>query len=200
MKAVLCEVLGVPDDLQVRDIDLPPAPESNQIKVALKARGVAFTDLLMIAGDYQVKPELPFVVGGEGAGVVLEVGSSVSGFAAGDRVLCPGGCVEQVVVDADRATRLPESVAFDTAAAFRANYATALYGMQRGRLAEGETLLVHGAAGGVGLAAVDVGKLLGEAGRNRARFAVREPEEISNNVGDNILLAMRMSVNSYLAD
>jgi NADPH:quinone reductase len=161
MKGVFCERLGGPDDLVVRDVDPPPSPAAGEIKVALAARGVAFTDVLMIAGEYQVKPELPFVVGGEGAGTVLEVGEGVSGFAVGDRVLCPGGCIEQVLVAAERATRLPDSVDFGAAAAFRANYATALYGLQRGRLRGGEVLLVHGAAGGVGLAAVDVGKLMG---------------------------------------
>ncbi len=161
MQAVLCEKLGGPDDLVVRDVEEPPAPGAGEVKVALAARGVAFTDLLMIAGEYQVKPQLPFVVGGEGAGVVLEVGADVSGLAPGDRVLSPGGCVEQVVVRAERVTRLPGTVDFAAAAAFRANYATALHGLQRGRLQPGETLLVHGAAGGVGLAAVDVGKLMG---------------------------------------
>lgn len=161
MKAVLCEKLGGPDDLVVKDVPEPPAPGPGQVKVALAARGVAFTDVLMIAGEYQVKPELPFVVGGEGAGTVVEAGDNVVDLAVGDRVLCPGGCVEQVVVDASRATRLPETVDLAAAAAFRANYATALYGLQRGRLKGGETLLVHGAAGGVGLAAVDVGKLMG---------------------------------------
>lgn len=161
MKGVFCERLGGPDDLVVNEVAPPPAPAPGEIKVALAARGVAFTDVLMIAGEYQVKPELPFVVGGEGAGTVIEVGDGVSDFAVGDRVLCPGGCIEQVVVAADRATRLPDSVDFGAAAAFRANYATALYGLQRGRLQGGEVLLVHGAAGGVGLAAVDVGKLMG---------------------------------------
>lgn len=161
MQTVLCESLGTPDDLVVREIDPPGSPGVGEIKVALRARGVAFTDLLMIAGEYQVKPDLPFVVGGEGAGEVLEVGAQVDGFKPGDRVLCPGGCVEQVLVAAARATLLPETVDFSAAAAFRANYATALYGLQRGRLVADETLLVHGAAGGVGLAAVDVAKLLG---------------------------------------
>ncbi len=161
MKAVFCERLGGPDDLVVKEVEEPGAPGPGQIKVALAARGVAFTDVLMIAGEYQIKPEMPFVVGGEGAGTVLAVGEGVDGLAVGDRVLCPGGCVEQVVVAATQATRLPDSVDLAAAAAFRANYATALYGMQRGRLAAGETLLVHGAAGGVGLAAVDVGKLMG---------------------------------------
>jgi NADPH2:quinone reductase len=161
MKAVFCERLGTPDDLVVREIDPPGAPGPGQLKVALRARGVAFTDVLMIAGEYQIKPAVPFIVGGEGAGEVLAVGEGVTGFAVGDRVLCPGGCVEQVLVAAERATLLPPTVPFDAAAAFRANYATALYGMQRARLQGGETLLVHGAAGGVGLAAVDIGKLMG---------------------------------------
>jgi NADPH2:quinone reductase len=161
MKAVFCEKLGGPDDLVMREIDDPPPPGPGQVQVALAARGVAFTDVLMIAGEYQVKPTLPFVVGGEGAGTVVAVGDGVEDLAPGDRVLCPGGCVEQVVVDAARVTRLPPTVAFGAAAAFRANYATALYGLQRARLVAGETLLVHGAAGGVGLAAVDVGKLMG---------------------------------------
>ena len=161
MRAVYCETLGTPNDLVIRDIDPPGPPGAGEIKVMLKARGIAFTDLLMIKGEYQVKPELPFVVGGEGAGVVLEVGPDVDAFSLGDRVLCPGGCVEQVVVSANRVTKLPDNVGFEAAAAFRANYATGLYGLQRGRLAAGETLLVHGAAGGVGLAAVDLGKLMG---------------------------------------
>lgn len=161
MKAVFCEALGTPDDLVVREIDPPPAPGAGEVKVALAARGVAFTDVLMVAGEYQIKPELPFVVGGEAAGVVLEIGAGVEHIEVGNRVLCPGGCVEQIVISADRVTLLPDTVDFAAAAAFRANYATALYGLQRGRLESGETLLVHGAAGGVGLAAVDVGKLLG---------------------------------------
>lgn len=179
MKAVMCEKLGGPDDLVVRELDEPPAPAAGQVKVVLAARGVAFTDVLMIAGEYQVKPALPFVVGGEAAGTVLEVGAGVTGVAVGDRVLCPGGCVEQVVVDAARVTRLPETVDLAAAAAFRGNYATALYGLQRGRLQPGETLLVHGAAGGVGLAAVDVGKLMGAsviatASTEAKRAAARE--------------------------
>jgi NADPH2:quinone reductase len=161
MKAVFCEKLGTPDDLVVREIDPPGAPGPGQIKVWINARGVAFTDVLMAAGEYQVKPELPFVIGGEGAGVVTEVGPEVEDFSIGDRVLCSGGCVEQVLVDVDRVTRLPDTVGFEAAAAFRANYATGLYGLQRARLEKGETLLVHGAAGGVGLAAVDLGKHLG---------------------------------------
>jgi len=161
MKAVYCEKLGGPDDLVVREIPEPAAPGDGQVKVAIEARGVAFTDVLMVAGEYQVKPELPFIVGGEGAGRVLEVGPGVENLRVGDAVLTPGGCVEQVNVAASRVTRLPAGVNLEAAAAFRSNYATAYYAMQRAQMQAGETLLVHGAAGGVGLAAVDIGKLYG---------------------------------------
>ena len=161
MKAVLCEKLGTPDDLVVRDIEEPGPPQAGEIRVALKARGVSYTDLLTIAGEYQVKPTLPFIVGGEAAGRVLETGPGVKGLRVGDAVLTSGGCVEQVVVSAGRATAIPAGADLQQAAAFRSNYATALYALQRARLSAGETLLVHGAGGGVGLAAVDVGKLLG---------------------------------------
>ncbi len=161
MKAVYCEKLGGPEDLVVREIPEPGAPGEGEVKVALEARGVAFTDVLMVAGEYQVKPELPFIVGGEGAGRVIAVGAGVADLRVGDAVLTQGGCVEQVIVSAARVTRLPEGVNLEAAAAFRANYATAYYAMQRANLQAGETLLVHGAAGGVGLAAVDIGKLYG---------------------------------------
>jgi NADPH2:quinone reductase len=131
------------------------------VKVALRARGVSFVDVLVIAGQYQTKREVPFIPGGEAAGTVVEVGPGVSEVAPGDRVLVPGGYADEVVVPAARVIPLPDAVSFETAAAFRSSYATAYYGLQRGRLAAGEVLLVHGAGGGVGLAAVDVGKLLG---------------------------------------
>jgi len=161
MKAVYCEKLGTPDDLVVREVEPPGPPGEGQVQVAIAARGVAFTDVLMVAGQYQVKPELPFVVGGEGAGRITAIGKGVTGLAVGDAVLTPGGCIEAVNVAAGRVTRLPDGVDLEAAASFRANYATAYYAMQRARLSAGETLLVHGAAGGVGLAAVDIGKLYG---------------------------------------
>lgn len=161
MKAVLCEKLGSPEDLAIRDVEPPGPPGEGQVKVALRARGVSFSDVLRVSGEYQHKQPLPFVVGREGAGTVLEVGPGVTGIEPGDRVLSPGGCAEQVVVDAARVRRLPEPVSFEIGAAFGSNYATALYGLQRARLQVGETLLVHGAAGGVGLPAVELGKLLG---------------------------------------
>jgi NADPH2:quinone reductase len=160
MRAIVCERLGDPEHLVLREVP-SPTPGPGEVKVALRARGVSFVDVLVIAGQYQTKREVPFIPGGEAAGVVVEVGSEVQHVAPGDRVLVPGGYVDEVVAPAARVTPLPATVSFEAAAAFRSNYTTAYYGLQRGRLAAGEVLLVHGAAGGVGLAAVDVGKLLG---------------------------------------
>lgn len=161
MKAAFCETLDGPDGVAVRDIDDPGPPGEGQIRVAVGACGVSFADLLMTRGGYQVKPPLPFVLGGEAAGRVVAVGADAGGFEVGDPVLLSAGCVEEAVVDAARATRIPPGVDIEAAASFRSNYTTALYGLQRGRLRAAETLLVHGAGGGVGLAAVDVGKLTG---------------------------------------
>jgi NADPH2:quinone reductase len=160
MKAVLCEKLGAPDDLVIREIP-SPTPGAEEVKVALHARGVSYVDVLQIAGQYQVKRELPFIPGSEAAGVVVEIGVGVDLVKSGDRVLLPAGFAEEAVVAAAQVTRLPDAVSFETAAAFRSSYTTAYYALQRGRLQAGEVLLVHGAAGGVGLAAVDMGKLLG---------------------------------------
>src|SRR5215471_10265196 len=160
MRAIFCEKLGGPEELVLREVP-SPVPGPGEVKVALRARGVSFVDVLMIAGQYQVKRELPFIPGGEAAGVVAEVGAGVEGVKPGDRVLAPGGFAEETVVAAQRVTPLPDAVSFETAAAFRSSYCTAYYALQRGRLRAGETLLVHGAAGGVGLAAVDLGRLLG---------------------------------------
>jgi NADPH:quinone reductase len=160
MRAIVCEKLGDPEHLVLREVP-SPLVGPGEVKVALKARGVSFVDVLVIAGQYQTKREVPFIPGGEAAGVVVEVGPGVKNVAPGDRVLAPGGYADEAVVPAARVIPLPDTVSFETAAAFRSAYATAYYGLQRGRLAAGEVLLVHGAAGAVGLAAVDVGKLLG---------------------------------------
>jgi NADPH2:quinone reductase len=122
---------------------------------------VSFVDVLTIAGQYQVKREPPFIPGSEAAGVVVEMGPGVAHVSPGDRVMVPAGFADEAVVAAARVTPLPPGVSFEAGAAFRANYSTAYYALQRGRLQAGEVLLVHGAAGGVGLGAVDVGKLLG---------------------------------------
>jgi len=161
MKVVYCVKHGSHEDLEVRDIDPPGAPGQDQVKVDIEARGIQFSDLVRIAGNYQDKGGLPFVVGGEASGVVSEIGDAVTNVAVGDRVLTPGGCVEQINISSRAVRQIPEGVDMKVAASFQNNYATAYYGMQRANLQAGETLLVHGAAGGVGLAAVDIGKLYG---------------------------------------
>ena len=161
MKAVHCARHGTHQDLELVEIDRPGSPGPGQVKVAMACRGIQFSDLVRIAGEYQVKSPLPFVVGGEGAGTITELGDGVTGLSVGDQVLCPGGCVEEINLSARAVTRIPAGVDLQIAASFRNNYATAYYGLQRGTLAAGETLLVHGSAGGVGLAAVDLGKLFG---------------------------------------
>ena len=161
MKAIHCTQNGTYKDLEIVDIPEPGNPEPHQIQVDLSVRGIQFSDLVRFTGEYQVKTPHPFVVGGEAGGTVAAVGAEVEDFAVGDLVLCPGGCVERINISAKAATKVPAGVDLTIAASFRNNYATAYYGLQRGQLEAGETLLVHGAAGGVGLAAVDIGKLFG---------------------------------------
>jgi NADPH:quinone reductase len=172
MKAVLCNAYGPPDSLRVEELPTP-VPDAGQVRVALHARGVSFTDLLRIAGEYQVKDTVPFIPGGEASGEVVEVGQQVTDVAVGDRVLCGGGFAQETVQCAASVIVLPPDTDLKRAAAFRSNYMTAYYGLQRARLKAGDTLLVHGAAGGVGLAAVDVGKLLGARVIATARNAER---------------------------
>lgn len=161
MKAVQCVKHGSHRDLQVRDIDPPGPPANNEIQVNLRARAIQFSDLVRFEGNYQVQSPLPFTVGGDASGAITAVGEAVADFKPGDLVLCPGGCTEIVNVQASAATALPQGVDPVIAASFRNNYLTAYDGLMRARLQPGETLLVHGSAGGVGLAAVDLGKLLG---------------------------------------
>lgn len=164
MKAVLCKAYGPPESLMIEDI-ASPRPEKGQVVVAVKACGVDFPDTLIIQGKYQFKPPMPFSPGGEVAGVVKEVGEGVSGIKPGDRVIAFtgwGGFAEEVVVDANRLIPMPSGVDFPTAAAFLMTYATAYHALKdRAHLKPGEKLLVLGAAGGVGLAAVELGKLMG---------------------------------------
>ncbi len=161
MQIVQCERWGSHTDLVIKQVPVPGPLAANEVRVNLQARGISFSDLVRIKGDYQDTAALPFTVGGEAAGTIIEVGSSVIDLRVGDRVLSPGGCVEQINVAAQRVSLLPPNVDLAVAAAFRSNYATAYYGLQLANLQPGETLLVHGAAGGVGLAAVDLGKLFG---------------------------------------
>lgn len=164
MKAVLSRAPGGPETLTLEDV-ASPQPGPGEVVVAVRAVGVNFPDTLIIEDRYQFKPARPFSPGGECAGVVETVGPGVEGLRAGDRVIAsPGwGCMaERIAVPAPRCTPMPDAMPFDEAAAFLFTYATSWHALkQRAALAAGETLLVLGAAGGVGLAAVELGAAVG---------------------------------------
>ncbi len=164
MKAVLCKELGLPEKLVVENIaSLKPA--KGQVVVSVKAAGVNFPDVLIIQGKYQFKPELPFSPGGEVAGVVKELGEGVDGVKVGDRVIAAatwGGFAQEMVADADRIIPMPDAMDFASASAFVLTYGTSYHALKdRAQLQSGETLLVLGASGGVGFAAVQLGKAMG---------------------------------------
>lgn len=164
MKAVLCKAYGPPSSLVVEEVpDLSPGP--GQVLVQVHAAGVNFPDTLIIQGKYQFKPDLPFSPGAEVAGVVKSVGEGVKNVRAGDRVIAAttwGGYAQQVLAQAERVIPMPEGMPFETAAAFLIAYGTSHHALKdRGELKPGETVLVLGAAGGVGLAAVEIAKAMG---------------------------------------
>src|SRR6185437_13160060 len=164
MKAVLCKQYGPPDTLTFEELPSPRAG-AGEVVVSVKAASVNFPDVLIIQNKYQFKPPLPFSPGSELAGVVKEIGAGVSGWKAGDRAIAfttYGAFAEEVKTEATRLLPLPTGMDFTHAAAFGLTYATSDHALRdRGQLTAGETLLVLGAAGGVGLAAVEIGKALG---------------------------------------
>ena len=164
MKAVLCKAYGPPESLIVEDVP-SPVPGPGEAVVSVKAASVNFPDVLIIENKYQVKPPLPFSPGSELAGIVKTVGEGVTAFKPGDRVMAItgyGAFAEEVKTEARRMLAIPPGMDFATAAAFGLTYATSEHALvDRGALKAGETLLVLGAAGGVGLAAIEIGKVLG---------------------------------------
>ncbi len=164
MKAIVCETLGPPSSLVLKELP-SPCPVEGEILVRVKACGVNFPDTLIIQGKYQFKPELPFSPGSDVAGVIEAIGDGVKGFNPGDEIfsLIPyGGFAEEVIIPAKRCFPKPPNMDFPVAASFLMAYGTSYHALKdRVRLKEGETLLVLGAAGGVGLAAVELGKLMG---------------------------------------
>jgi NADPH:quinone reductase len=164
MKAVLCSRFGGPDDLEIKDIP-PPAAGPGEAVVAVKAAALNFFDTLLIAGKYQHKPPFPFSPASEFAGVVESVGPGVSGFAPGEPVMGwmgSGAARERVAIKVDRLVRLPDELDFDRAAGLTVTYGTTIHALRdRAQLKSGETLAVLGAAGGTGLAAIELGKVLG---------------------------------------
>lgn len=164
MRAIVCKEFGPPEKLVVEDLPTPSITD-HQVLLDVKACGVNFPDLLIIENKYQFKPPLPFSPGGEVSGVVKTVGAKVTTLKPGDRVLgAPGfgGFAEEIAIDARNCVPIPASMPFDVAAAFLFTYGTSHYALKdRAALKPGETLLVLGAAGGVGLAAVELGKAMG---------------------------------------
>lgn len=164
MKTMLCKEFGPPESMVLEDVDSPKAGPG-QVVVTVKACGVNFPDVLIIQDKYQFKPSLPFAPGGEISGVVKELGEGVTNLSVGDRVLAStgfGGFAEELAIPAAAATSIPDSMDFPTAAAFLMTYGTSYYALKdRAHLQPGENLVVLGAAGGVGLAAVELGKAMG---------------------------------------
>ena len=164
LKALLCTTLGLPHQLALTDVPDPVAGEG-QVVIAMKAAGVNFPDALIVQGKYQFKPPLPFAPGAELAGEVLSVGAGVRHVRVGDRVMAScsyGAFAEQVVAQARHLIPLPDDVSFEVGASFTLTYGTSYHALKgRAQLQAGETVLVLGAAGGVGLAAVQIGKALG---------------------------------------
>jgi NADPH2:quinone reductase len=179
MKAILCREWGGPETLRLDEAARRPL-RPNEARIRVRAAGVNFADTLMIAGKYQVRPEFPFTPGLEAAGEVIEIGAAVRHLEPGRRVLAVlrfgGGYAEEIAIDADAVVPIPDAMDFVTAAAFPVAYGTAHFALtHRGHLQPGETLLVLGAAGGVGLSAVEIGKELGA----RVIAAASGPEKLA---------------------
>ena len=164
MRAVICRAWGEVETLTIDDV-APPTPERGQVLIDVRATGVNFADALMVAGRYQTRPPLPFSPGLEAAGVVAACGEGVTRFTPGDRVmaiLAYGGLAEMALADAVETFGVPAGMPFDEAGAFPIAYISSHVAIRwQGRLEAGETLLVLGAAGGVGLTAVEIGKAMG---------------------------------------
>lgn len=180
MWAVVCERWGGPETLRIIELTLPE-PGPGEVKIRVRAAGVNFPDVLIIQGKYQVKPELPFTPGAEVAGTVIAVGSGVVSerLRPGARVaaFCSlGGFAEEVIVPQQACVALPDGVGFEPASAFLLAYGTAWHALRdRAVLQAGETLLVLGAAGGVGLAAIDIGNAMGA----RVIAAASSPDKLA---------------------
>lgn len=164
MRALICVEYGSAEMLVIGERELPEL-KSDEVRIDVRAAGLNFPDALVIAGKYQVRPPLPFVPGGECAGVISAVGDKVKKFRVGDRVIAMPGMAafaEQVHVKENLLVPMPEKLSFEQAAGFCITYATSYYALkQRAAIREGETLVVLGAAGGVGVTAIQLGKALG---------------------------------------
>ncbi len=165
MKAVVCEAFGGPEVLALRDVPDPPPPGAGEVQVRIAARGVQYVDVLMLAGKYQFRPEPPFIPGNEGAGEVVAVGAGVTSFKIGDRIMSRhrlGAFAQLGNARAEDCDPVPQGMAIEEAAVFRGAYHTAYHALlQRARMKAGDWVMINGAAGGIGIAAIQVAKLFG---------------------------------------
>lgn len=182
MKALVCSAFGPLDELQMQEV-APPVPGEGQVRIQVHACGINFPDILMVQGKYQVRPPLPFFPGGEVAGTISGLGPGVAGLAVGQRVMATifwGGLAEEAVATARAIVPVPEQMDMLTAAVFQGGHTTSYHALrQRAALREGETLLVLGAAGGVGMAAMQIGcalgaRVIGVVGSTAKAQALRE--------------------------
>lgn len=164
MRAMMCKAHGAPETLVLEELPAP-ALSDGTVRIGVHACGVNFPDLLIIKGEYQFKPQMPFAPGGEVAGEVIEVGAGVTSLKLGDRVMCLtgfGGYSDEIVIAEERCMKLPSNMDYATGAGFSMTYGTSYYALvQCAEMKPGESLLIHGATGGVGTSAVEIGKLLG---------------------------------------
>ena len=192
MRAIVVDRWMEPSELAVREVP-DPKLHAGGLRIEIRAAGCNFFDILMVKGQYQMKPPFPFVPGAEIAGVVTEIGDGVTGFAVGDRVLASsmlGGFATQAVVPAAGAHRMPDGMSFEAGAAFPIVYPTSYAALVfRAPIRAGETLLVHAAAGGVGIAAVQIGKALGA--RVIATVGGEEKMAIARRVGADVVIDYR---------
>ena len=164
MRAIVCESFASPDSLEIHEKP-QPVPSGNEVLVKVEATGLGYVDALMVAGLYQIKPALPFIPASEISGVIESTGESVQHLSVGQRILATpsnGGLAEYITLSENRCTPIPDSLSYDNAASFLVNYCTAHHGLEYcGNVKENETILVLGASGGVGVAAIDVAKAKG---------------------------------------
>jgi NADPH2:quinone reductase len=164
MRALQCTELGGPDKLEINEVESPSAIPGHVV-IDVKSGSINFPDVLMIQGLYQYQPPLPFTPGGESAGIISEIGEDVTKFKVGDKVFAmtgTGAFAEKILAHEGSCTLIPDSMDYDSAAALSMTYGTSLYALkQRANIQPGETLLVLGASGGVGIAAIELGKAMG---------------------------------------
>jgi NADPH:quinone reductase len=210
MKAVLCSRFGGPDDLEIKDIP-PPVAGPGEAVVAVRAAALNFFDTLLIAGKYQHKPPFPFSPASEFAGLVESVGPGTTGFTPGDRVMGwmgSGAARERVGLKVERLVKLPDGLDFERAAGLTVTYGTTIHALRdRAQLKSGETLAVLGAAGGTGLAAIELGKVLGArviacaSSADKLAFAQEHGADVTINYGtDDLKEALRRVTDGRGAD